>query len=47
MKLLIAATFAVISLVGVASRCHSVCNCIVTPQGVFVDCIGRSLDRIR
>jgi hypothetical protein len=46
MQLLITATFAVISLVGVASQCQSVCNCNATPYRVTVDCSNRSLDRI-
>ena len=46
MKLLIAATFAVISLVGVASPCPRVCNCTDTEQGVIVDCSNQGLSSI-
>lgn len=46
MEFLITATFAVISLVGVASPCPSDCNCTVTQQGFTVDCSNRGLSSI-
>jgi hypothetical protein len=46
MQFIISATFAVISLVCVASPCPSVCNCNDTPQGFTVDCSNQSLSSI-
>jgi hypothetical protein len=46
MQFIISATFAVISLVGVASPCPSVCKCTDTPQGFTVECSNKSLSRI-
>ena len=46
MQFIISATFAVISLVCVASPCPSVCNCNDTQQGFTVDCSNQSLSSI-
>lgn len=46
MQFNILATFAVISLVGVASPCPSVCKCTDTPQGFTVECRNQSLSSI-
>jgi len=46
MQFLITTTFAVISLVGVASPCPSVCSCSYYPWGVTVDCRNKNLSSI-
>ena len=46
MQFLISTTFAVISLVCVASSCPSICSCTENSQGVTVRCGNRNLDRI-
>jgi hypothetical protein len=47
MQFLIAGTFAVISLVGVASQCDKVCTCTRYQQdGFTVDCSSQDLNSI-